>query len=75
MTRMRNAFTPFKTSNPMTPEEQFLLRVEYPMDLNFESVDAVELTMPQQAELASLVYRDPEYQRGLKRIVKNYRVL
>lgn len=72
-TRMRNAFTPFKVSNPMTPEESFLVRVEYPMDLNFDTVDKVKLNPTQQAELAKLVFTDSEYQRGLKRIVENYR--
>ena len=73
MTRMKNAFTPFKTHSQMTPEEVFLTRAEYPMDKAFSSVDGMSLEPLQQQELSQMVFKDPEWQRGLRAIVKKYR--
>ena len=73
MTRMKNAFTPFKTSSELSPEEIFLARAEYPMDMKFKTVDGMELDPTQQVELSQRVYKNPIWQKGLKRIVKKYR--
>ena len=73
MTRMRNAWTPFKAKNRMSPTQIFLSRVEYPMDVAFSSVDGMKLDNTQQTELSQMVFKDPEWKRGIKSIVKKYK--
>jgi hypothetical protein len=70
--RMKNAFTPFKSGKEMTPEQLALTRYEYPIQINFESLDGIELNGVQQEELAKLVFTDPEWKRSLRRILKKY---
>lgn len=72
-TRMKNAFSPFKTNAELEPEEIFLFRTEYPMDVSFKTIDGMKLDNVQQQELKQLVFKDPEWQRGLKRIVNQYK--
>ena len=60
----------FKTNAELEPEEIFLARTEYPMDISFKTIDGMKLDNVQQQELKQLVFKDPEWQRGLKRIVK-----
>ena len=58
---MKNAFSPFKTNAELEPEEIFLARTEYPMDISFKTIDGMKLDNVQQQELKQLVFKDPEW--------------
>jgi hypothetical protein len=69
-TRARNAYTPFKVFPDQSPEQQFLLEIEYDNRPHFnKSTDGIALSSTERSELYSLVGKQGVFRKYLKRIM------
>ena len=71
ITRLSNAFTPFKTTGKTTPERQFLEDIEFDARPTLsKSSGGVGFTPSEQAELLSMIGEDEVFKRELQGIMR-----
>ena len=70
-TRARNQYTPFKVYPNQSPEQQFLIDIEYDSRPIFNiSRYGAKYTSDERSELGSLIGQDKYFNRGLKSIMR-----
>ena len=70
--RAWNAYSPLKKHDGQTPEEQFLIDIEYDARPNFSrSGEGIELSNTERSELSSIVGQQGYFRQELKKIMRD----
>ena len=69
--RLRNSSTPWKVGPELSPEEEFLIDVEYDSRPNTTSINGVELTVQEQSAVSRIMGEKKTFRDAIRQIMKS----